>query len=55
MAADVCRCLRFDQIAEFREAAANANILVVQAWHNNAPIEVCIKKNPAPSCAMLFT
>lgn len=31
MAADVYRYLSFDQIAEFREAAANANIPVVQA------------------------
>jgi len=30
-AADVYRYLSFDQIAEFREAAANANIPVVQA------------------------
>lgn len=31
MAADIYRYLSFDQIAEFREAAANANIPVVQA------------------------
>jgi aconitate hydratase 2/2-methylisocitrate dehydratase len=31
MAADVYRYLSFDQIAEFREAAANAKIPVVQA------------------------
>ena len=31
MAADVYRYLSLDQIAEFREAAANANIPVVQA------------------------
>ena len=31
MAADVYRYLSFDQIAEFREAAANANIPVIQA------------------------
>jgi len=31
MAADVYRYLSFDQIAEFRESAANANIPVVQA------------------------
>ena len=31
MAADVSRYLSFDQIAEFREAAANATIPVVQA------------------------
>ena len=31
MAADVYRYLSFDQIAEFREAAANAKIPAVQA------------------------
>jgi aconitate hydratase 2/2-methylisocitrate dehydratase len=31
MAADVYRYLSFDQIAEFRESAANANIPVIQA------------------------
>lgn len=31
MAADVYRYLSFDQIAEFREAAENAKIPVVQA------------------------
>jgi aconitate hydratase 2/2-methylisocitrate dehydratase len=31
MAADVYRYLSFDQIAEFRETAANANIPVIQA------------------------
>ncbi|WP_409077803.1 hypothetical protein, partial [Pseudomonas syringae] len=30
MAADVYRYLSFDQIAEFREAAANANIPALQ-------------------------
>ena len=31
MAADVYRYLNFDQIAEFRESAANAKIPVIQA------------------------
>ena len=31
MAADIYRYLRFDQIAEYREAAANAKIPVIQA------------------------